>query len=31
MTPEEYREEFERLMIALARVSRDVRNRQKTS
>jgi hypothetical protein len=30
MTPEEYRDEFERLMIALARVSRDIRNRQKT-
>jgi chorismate mutase len=30
MTPDEYRQEFERLMIALARVSRDIRNRQKT-
>lgn len=30
MTPEEYRDEFEKLMIALARVSREVRNRQKT-
>jgi hypothetical protein len=30
MTPEEYRDEFEKLMIALARVSRDIRNRQKT-
>ncbi|HET7697406.1 MAG TPA: hypothetical protein VFK57_16950 [Vicinamibacterales bacterium] len=30
MTPEEYREEFEKLMIDLARVSRDIRNRQKT-
>ena len=30
MTPDEYRDEFERLMIALARVSRDLRNRQKT-
>jgi hypothetical protein len=30
MTPEEYRDEFEKLMLALARVSRDIRNRQKT-
>jgi len=30
MTPEEYRDEFERVMIALARVSRDIRNRAKT-
>ena len=30
MTPDEYREEFERLMIALARVSRDIRHKQKT-
>jgi hypothetical protein len=30
MTPDEYRQEFERLMIALARVSRDIRIRQKT-
>jgi len=30
MTPEEYRDEFEKLMIGLARVSRDIRNRQKT-
>jgi len=31
MTPAEYQEEFERLMIGLARVSRDVRARQKSS
>ena len=30
MTPEEYRDEFEKLMIALSRVSRDIRTRQKT-
>ena len=30
MTPEEYEDEFERLMLALARVSRDIRTRQKT-
>jgi hypothetical protein len=30
MTPEEYQQEFERVMIALARVTRDIRNRQKT-
>lgn len=30
MTPEEYQNEFERLMLGLARVSRDIRNRQKT-
>ena len=30
MTPEEYQQEFERVMLALARVSRDIRNRQKT-
>jgi len=30
MTPEEYRDEFERVMVALARVSRDIRNRAKT-
>jgi hypothetical protein len=30
MTPEEYQSEFERLMLGLARVSRDIRNRQKT-
>jgi hypothetical protein len=30
MTPDEYDQEFERLMIALATVSRDVRRRQKT-
>ena len=30
MTPDEYRQEFERLMLALARVSRDIRNKQKT-
>ena len=30
MTPQEYQDEFERLMLALARVSRDIRNRQKT-
>ena len=30
MTPEEYQEEFERLMLALARVSRDIRARGKT-
>ena len=30
MTPEEYRDEFEKLMLSLARVSRDIRNRQKT-
>jgi hypothetical protein len=31
MTPDEYQKEFERLMIELARVSRDVRARQKSS
>jgi hypothetical protein len=30
MTPAEYQTEFERVMIALARVSRDIRNREKT-
>ena len=30
MTPEEYAKEFERLMLELARVSRDIRRRQKT-
>jgi hypothetical protein len=30
LTPEEYQGEFERLMLALARVSRDIRIRQKT-
>ena len=30
MTPDEYRQEFERLIIDLARVSREIRNRQKT-
>ena len=30
MTPDEYRDELERVMIALARVSREIRNRQKT-
>ena len=30
MTPDEYQQEFERLIIALARVSRDIRMRQKT-
>ena len=30
MTPDEYQKEFERLMIALAAVSRDIRRRQKT-
>ena len=30
MTPEEYQEEFERVMITLARISREIRNRQKT-
>ena len=30
ITPDEYRAEFEKLMIDLARVSRDIRNRQKT-
>jgi hypothetical protein len=30
MTPDEYQEEFERVMLALARVTRDIRNRQKT-
>ena len=30
MTPDEYQQEFERLMIDLARVSREIRNRQKT-
>lgn len=30
MTPDEYDQEFERLMIALATVSRDIRRRQKT-
>jgi len=31
MTPAEYQTEFERLMIELARVSRDIRARQKSS
>ena len=31
MTPAEYQAEFERLMIALARISRDIRTRQKSS
>lgn len=31
MTPDEYQNEFERLMIELARVSRDIRLRQKSS
>ena len=31
MTPEEYQQEFERLMLALARVSRDLRRRQGSS
>ena len=30
MTPDEYQKEFERLMIELARVSRDIRRKQKT-
>ena len=30
MTPDEYQKEFERLMIDLARISRDIRRRQKT-
>ena len=30
MTPDEYQQEFERLMIALASVSRDIRRKQKT-
>lgn len=30
MTPDEYQKEFERLMIAIASVSRDIRKRQKT-
>lgn len=30
MTPGEYRQEFERVMIALARISRDIRTRAKT-
>jgi hypothetical protein len=30
MTPDEYQQEFERLMLALASVSRDIRRRQKT-
>ena len=30
MTPEEYQAEFEKVMLALARVSRDIRNRGKT-
>ena len=30
MTPDEYQKEFERLMVALASVSRDIRKRQKT-
>jgi hypothetical protein len=30
MTPDDYEKEFERLMIELARVSRDIRRRQKT-
>ena len=31
MTPDEYDKEFERLMISLATVSRDIRRRQKTT
>ena len=31
MTPEEYEQEFERIMLALARVSRDIRARGKTN
>jgi hypothetical protein len=31
MTPDEYEKEFERVMIALATVSRDIRRRQKTN
>jgi hypothetical protein len=30
MTPDEYQKEFERIMIALATASRDIRRRQKT-
>jgi hypothetical protein len=30
MTPGEYQNEFERLMIEMARVSRDIRRKQKT-
>ena len=30
MTPDEYQSEFERVMIALATVSRDIRRKQKT-
>ena len=30
MTPDEYQKEFERLMIELAKVSRDIRRKQKT-
>ena len=30
MTPDEYQQEFERLMLSLAQVSRDIRKRQKT-
>jgi hypothetical protein len=30
MTPEEYAKEFERLMLELAKVSRDIRRKQKT-
>jgi hypothetical protein len=31
MTPDEYQKEFERLMLDLARVSRDIRLKQKSS
>jgi hypothetical protein len=30
MTPDEYQQEFEKLMLDLARVSRNIRLRQKT-
>jgi chorismate mutase len=30
MTPDEYEKEFERIMVALATVSRDIRRKQKT-
>jgi len=30
MTPDEYQKEFEQLMIELAKVSREIRKRQKT-
>ena len=30
MTPDEYQKEFERIMVALATVSRDIRRKQKT-